>query len=454
MRNKSFLYFVNFKNLFNWSVKHLSDKSISYNDTYIFAPLREVLRRNKTAVEILDNETYKRVTIKINNGGVFLRDKAIGQEIGTKNQFKIKAKQFILSKIDARNGAFGIATEEVDEAIITGNFWAYDVDYEKIDPVYLSLITTTKQFTEFCQKSSAGTTNRHYLKEELFLDEKIPLPDLPTQQALVAAYQSKMQTALALETQAKNIEHKIERYLFEQLGIEIQQAQKAESGKLRFVRFKELSRWDILFNSSNEPIISAHCPMLRINEIIYPLNYEVNGKSLRFESFKQPNHNFLYLGMEHVEKNSGQILEFQTVKGVEIKSQTLKVPKGYFIYGKLRPYLNKFWFNNTDFENVICSSEFLSFALKESIDKDYFLSVIGQSFVQKQIQDKVSGARMPRLSPDDFNNILLPVPSDLDEQKRIATNIQTQKQTQKSNLEQAATLKVQALVEFEQAIFV
>ena len=120
----------------------------------------------------------------------------------------------------------------------------------------------------------------------------------------------------------------------------------------------------------------------------------------------------------------------------------------------MRPYLNKFWFNNTDFENVICSSEFLSFALKESIDKDYFLSVIGQSFVQKQIQDKVSGARMPRLSPDDFNNILLPVPSDLDEQKRIATNIQTQKQTQKSNLEQAATLKVQALVEFEQAIFV
>ncbi len=34
----------------------------------------EFLKRNKTAVSIEDDKTYKRPTIKVRNGGVFLRD--------------------------------------------------------------------------------------------------------------------------------------------------------------------------------------------------------------------------------------------------------------------------------------------------------------------------------------------------------------------------------------------
>ena len=93
--------------------------------------------------------------------------------------------QFLLSKIDARNGAFGIATNELDGAIITADFFAYDIDEDKINPYFLSLITTTKQFIQFAQNSSTGTTNRQRLNEKLFLDVEIPLPDIDTQEELV-----------------------------------------------------------------------------------------------------------------------------------------------------------------------------------------------------------------------------------------------------------------------------
>ena len=46
--------------------------------------------------------------------------------------------------------------------------------------------------------------------------------------------------------------------------------------------------------------------------------------------------------MESVEKNTGELLGLPIVKGMQIKSQTVRIPKGFFIYGKLRPYLNKY----------------------------------------------------------------------------------------------------------------
>lgn len=87
-----------------------------------------------------DDKQYKRITIKTNCGGIFVRDEVSGKEIKTKNQYYVKAGQLAVSKIDARNGAFGIVPTEADGAIITGNFWVYDVNPE-IANIYCYLLT-------------------------------------------------------------------------------------------------------------------------------------------------------------------------------------------------------------------------------------------------------------------------------------------------------------------------
>lgn len=148
--------------------------------------IRDFLLRKKETIVLDDKETYKRITIKMHNKGICVRDEVIGSRIGTKNQFTVKAGWLLLSKIDARNGAFGIIPEEADGGIITGNFWAYELDLTKISPAFFFYFSHSAKFLEFCIASSQGATNRRYLQEELFLNKEILLPPLPEQKRIVA----------------------------------------------------------------------------------------------------------------------------------------------------------------------------------------------------------------------------------------------------------------------------
>ena len=77
--------------------------------------------------------------------------------------FVISKGQFLLSKIDARNGAFGVVPDVLDGGVITGNFWTFDVDYSKVNPHYLALLTTTKEFIEFCILIKAAEIRQKFI---------------------------------------------------------------------------------------------------------------------------------------------------------------------------------------------------------------------------------------------------------------------------------------------------
>jgi type I restriction enzyme S subunit len=168
-------------------------------------PLSKLLFRHKDTINIQEIETYKRITIRMNNQGIIMRDCVLGSEIGTKKQFIAKSGQLVLSKIDARNSAFGILPKECDGAIITGNFWAFDVNYKLLDTKYFNYLTHTPLFVEFCIKASEGTTNRRYLDESKFLSMQIPLPPLDEQRHIVARIEelaAKVEEAQGLRRQS------------------------------------------------------------------------------------------------------------------------------------------------------------------------------------------------------------------------------------------------------------
>ncbi|MBI3409592.1 MAG: restriction endonuclease subunit S [Planctomycetes bacterium] len=148
--------------------------------------LGQVLNRQKEEITIDELTAYPRLTIRLNGRGIVVRDRVQGSEIGTKKQFVARKGQLVLSKIDARNGAFGILSAEADQAIITGNFWAFDHDPARLELRFLDYLTKTSTFLEFCIKASEGTTNRRYLQENRFLREEIPLPPVEEQRRIVA----------------------------------------------------------------------------------------------------------------------------------------------------------------------------------------------------------------------------------------------------------------------------
>jgi len=231
---------VSFSNMQNWSIlSHLT--VANYQSKHKHIKIGSFLKRIKEAVVIQDDVYYKRATIKINNGGVFLRDTVLGKNIGTKNQFIIKKGQLLLSKIDARNGAFGIVPEELDNGVITGNFWTYEIDTTKILPQILSNILSSKRFQEIWEACSNGTTNRHYLQEADFLNTSIPVPSLFEQKEIVENYYAMIRQAndIVELSWTKMDEH----------YISVLQAKNYRYNPLLqytfgFVNFKKLTRWD------------------------------------------------------------------------------------------------------------------------------------------------------------------------------------------------------------------
>lgn len=249
--NKEIIYkkieFFEYSKMDNWSIRYLKENNFNYDEKYKLFKISDFLKRNKDIILIEDEKKYKRVTIKLYNKGVKERDEEIGKNIGTKKQYLVKKGQFIMSKIDARNGAFGIVPEELEGAITTADFLSYDIDITKINPIFLSLLTSTTKFLNFCQNSSSGTTGRQRINESTFLDIKIPLPLLEEQNKIVEKFRDKIKKAEEQENEAEDLEKGIEEYLFDELGLEKIEEKKSIKG-LTFVEFKELERWDTSFD--------------------------------------------------------------------------------------------------------------------------------------------------------------------------------------------------------------
>ena len=148
--------------------------------------LGEVLARNGETIELVPDEVYREVTVRLWGQGVVLRGEAMGAEIKSVRRFRVAAGQFVLSRIDARNGAFGIIPAQLDGAVVSNDFPSFNFNARRIVPDFLGWLSRTRRFVDLCRAASEGTTNRVRLQEARFLAMKIPVPPLAEQRRIVA----------------------------------------------------------------------------------------------------------------------------------------------------------------------------------------------------------------------------------------------------------------------------
>lgn len=167
--------------------------------------LGEVLKRTAETVTIAPDAEYREITVRLWGKGVVLRGIVSGVAIAGNRRFIAKPGQFILSRIDARNGAIGIVPAQLDGAVVTNDFPLFDLELSKLNAAFLGWLSKTSDFVELCKRASEGTTNRVRLQEERFLTLEIPLPPLPEQRRIVARIEelaTKIAEARSLRQQA------------------------------------------------------------------------------------------------------------------------------------------------------------------------------------------------------------------------------------------------------------
>ena len=151
-----------------------------------------------------------------------------------------------MSKIDARNGAYGIVPAELEGAIVTNDFPVFDVDTKKIIPQFLVLVSTTDKFVEFARKCSSGTTNRKRIDIDAFLNQQIPLPSKEEQEKILKEYNSCIQTALKKEEEIYKCERELSHFVLSSIDLKDvkDESEEKQSAMMMFTSLSKVTRWD------------------------------------------------------------------------------------------------------------------------------------------------------------------------------------------------------------------
>lgn len=442
--NYDYIQFANYKGIPNWSVQYVVEEQLGFTKKYPMAKIGSFLKRSKNLVEIQDNVEYKRVSISTIGKGVTVRDTKRGINIGTKKQYIIRKGQFLVSKIDARNGAFGVVPEEADGAIITGNFWAFDVDFNKIAPQYLVLVTQTNQFVSFVEKCSNGTTNRHYLQEDAFLQQAIPLPSLEEQKAIISVYDNSMRKIAENEREINSNAVSMDAFFLSTLGVKrLEKVNKDTSRKMLFFSsLAKLSRWDC-YNDRKPKYMGTDA---------IPLGKLIKAKPMYGAPYSAVafNGKMRYIRITDINED-GSLNELKV--SANSYNSTYLLEENDLLIARSGNTVGKTFLYNKNDGPAIFAGYLIKFVVDENkVKPQYLLTYTKSSLFKDWVRTNLRISAQPNINSQQYLQapIIVPAKSVQDDIIRMAADIYKINTNLKK---QVVYLKEKALKEFEQTIF-
>jgi type I restriction enzyme S subunit len=347
-------------------------------------PLGEIFHKSEELVDLMPDECYTEVTVKLWGRGVAKRREINGSEIASSKRLMVHPQQFILSRIDARNGAFGLIPESLDGAIVSNDFPVFNVNRQKGIPKYLEWKSKTPSFIDICKSASEGTTNRVRLKEDRFLATKIPLPPLPEQRRIVAR--------------------------IEELAAKIEEAKE--------MRRQAMEKAEALLQSALYHIFAIKSNAWK--RIPMTQAIAINDKQV---DPTLPDYSLLpHIGGENIVSKTCKLLPYRTAEGDNIKSNNYLFSPNTILYSKIRPYLRKAVF--VDFQGVCSADIYPTKVINDALVPKFVMwSLIADPFTE--YANRLSGrTRMPKLNRKQLFGFTLSYP-DKREQSRIVNHLES-----------------------------
>jgi type I restriction enzyme, S subunit len=422
------------------------------NDSYTKTPLNtkfrfpliklnNIIKQEKNIIKIQDETEYKRCRVQLYSKGIEIRDIVKGSEIKTKRQQVCKTNQLLVAEIDAKNGGYGIVPENLENAIVSNHYFLYSINEAMLLPSFLEIYLKTDEFHR--QIKAIGSTNYAAIRSYHVLEYQIPLPSTTEQNALVAAYQNKINTATQAEIQAIALEKDIETYLLDMLRIEMAEKKKSIGSKMQMVRFKEVTRWDVW-----EDIVTftSKYEVVKINKLIKGIS---TGTTPPSNNSKYFDGNVNFYTPSDLSDEPNLIEARRKLSELAITDKKARVyPKNTLLFVGIGSTVGKVGIIRNDF--ATSNQQITGIVFNESINIEY---VYYYFHYNKNLTTKEqSKTTLPIVNQEMILNIQIPLPS-LTIQHEIVHHITTQKAEIKRLKNEAAALRMAARTDFEAAVF-
>lgn len=436
-----YLHFVAYKMLGMWDVKRYGFEGRNFSNA---VRLRDVLCPfdKPISTEVLLKNNWAIIS-KINfSGDLFLRDVDEAKTFKGKLHI-VDGDTLIYSKINVRHGCIYYHSEGEIPFAVSSEYPAYKLDTTRIIGSYLVRILQSSYFKQaLCVKATGISKAR--VKPDEFLDIQIPLPSLAEQQALVDAYNHNLQQATELEQQAENGEKEIENTIMQRLGINIPQKETDKKG-LSLVSYRDVQdRWD-LYNAQTSIFAALAKATYKAQQIGSIYNFITRG-------WKKTEDKFRYIELGSVNAADGIMSASELLVKDAPSRATQKVSEGDLILGTTRPYLKKFAIVPQEFADCVCSSGFQVIANNSTNNLQFLYEYLKTPAAIAQYEYFMTGALYPAITNADLKKVEIPLPP-LDVQAEIVAEVQAQRARIAECKTTATTLRQEAMIQFERAIF-
>lgn len=165
--------------------------------------LRDHLKEVRRPVALVNEQTYRLVTVKRSRGGVELREVLRGEEVKTPTQFYVHADDFLISKRQIVHGACGIVPPELDGAVVSNEYAVLNTDGE-IDLRFLRYLSESRYFQQTCFHSSIGVhVEKMIFRTDHWLNWPFNIPPLARQKHIVETLDTASREVVAIAGQLK-----------------------------------------------------------------------------------------------------------------------------------------------------------------------------------------------------------------------------------------------------------
>lgn len=367
---------------------------------WVLSRVGNIVKLASNVVKVEADDHYKMAGVKWYGEGVFHRETVRGNEQSAKWLSPIVPGSLMYNRLFAWKASFAVVPSDLADCYVSNEFPQFVADTSKVLPEYLYLWCVSERTIKAVNAASTGSAavSRNRFREEFFLDFEIPLPPLPVQLKIVAAWE-------AARNKVDKAREGLGR-LVQNLDAELRESAQLNVLHRRWLiaQWKDLNALDM--KSARAAIFRSDNPTFK------PLGHFAEEATELVKPWEQPAKDWPVYGVNN--KEGVVFSHFQ--KGKEFNAPYKLIRRDWFFHNPTRSSVGSLGIVPDVPPDALTSPEYQVWRITTGLLPGFMATLIGTPFFIELIQIHRVGAVKQRLYVE--NLLQIPIPMIPDSKQR------------------------------------